>query len=273
MKTTPLIHFLESFQKNGMLLSLDEMVLLYPVAITRIEMEKQCEELVMQGSLKRSGREYRLTGGEPTTGWLSLQERLRKKEWLLRCVARVPWVSAVCISGSATFTKSHPGGDIDICIITSPQRLFLVRLMVLSLFALFGQRRRRASAHIADTLCLNAMYESDRLYVPYPKRTIFSAREVVHTYAWSDPEGHWAHFIQTNKTWVRQKLPNFVLAQSSDTRTERLPERRGAMAQFFDVCNSIAKYGQLTYMKKHVTNELVTDSQLWLHPNTREKYT
>jgi len=65
----------------------------------------------------------------------------------------IPYVRAVCISGSTAQMNSSDESDIDLFIIVEPKRIFLARVLVSLYFQLLGMRRH--ADKVVERFCLN----------------------------------------------------------------------------------------------------------------------
>ncbi|MEM6527869.1 MAG: hypothetical protein AAF653_06220, partial [Chloroflexota bacterium] len=83
-------------------------------------------------------------------------------------IARIPFVQMVAVTGSLAVENMDRHGDIDYLIVTSPERLWVVRLMVVVLVKL--------AARNGVTLCPNYLITTNALTIH--ERNLFTAREL-----------------------------------------------------------------------------------------------
>lgn len=136
-----------------------------------------------------------------------LDERLaseaRAKEYLEKArknaqlIATFPYVQAVFVSGSLSKGVIREGGDIDYFIITSPNRLWICRSLLILYKKIF-----RLNSH--KYFCLNYFIDANHLEIE--DKNIFTATETASLIPMMGT-GVVPAFFDAN-TWVRQYLPN-----------------------------------------------------------------
>ena len=131
---------------------------------------------------------------------------LERDRRILALISRLPFVRMVALSGSLAHLNAEGSADLDLFVITAPERVWSVTLAVLVLSRLFGWRRH---------LCLNyVISENTMKIVP---EDLFTANQIIHlrpTYG----RDVFARFLYTNQ-FVRNFYPNFEL--KSDLTTSR----------------------------------------------------
>ena len=114
------------------------------------------------------------SAGAPPS-WPSAAARLRASESyltrrrpLLRALANLPYVQALCLSGSLAFDNLRAGHeDIDLLVITEGERLWLALATTWPLRRLRGRE-----------LCLNYLVSAEKLRLPV--RRAFDAHQLIH---------------------------------------------------------------------------------------------
>ncbi|MEM6281918.1 MAG: hypothetical protein AAF787_06975, partial [Chloroflexota bacterium] len=111
-------------------------------------------------------------------------------------IARIPFVQMVAVTGSLAVENMDRHGDIDYLIVTSPERLWVVRLMVVALVKL--------AARNGVTLCPNYLITTNALTIH--ERNLFTARELTQMI----PLAGMATYLQmrTVNEWTQTYLPN-----------------------------------------------------------------
>ena len=141
------------------------------------------------------------------------RELLDRDRRILALVSRMPFVRVVALSGSLAHLNAEGSADLDLFVITAPNRVWSVTLAVLALSRLFGWRKH---------LCMNYVI-SERAMKIAPK-DLFSANQIIHL---RPVCGHsvFARFLHAN-TFVTRFYPNFALprpqASSAKPWFERL---------------------------------------------------
>jgi hypothetical protein len=130
------------------------------------------------------------------------RELLQRDRRLLAMVARMPFVRMVALSGSLAHLNAEGSADLDLFVITAPDRVWSVTVALLVIARLLGWRKR---------LCLNYVI-SERTMTIEP-RDLFSANQIIHL---RPITGHavFARFVKTN-AFVRDFYPNFKLETSN----------------------------------------------------------
>ncbi|MFN8062581.1 MAG: hypothetical protein U0Q12_25740 [Vicinamibacterales bacterium] len=153
------------------------------------------------GRVSTDGRWYTLAGSE------SHVERRRVRaahaaflwgeaERYGRIVARVPYVRLVAVSGALAVDNVEADADVDLFIVTAPERVWTVRALVLALDRL---ARRRGV-----TLCPNYLVSVDAL--SFTDRTLFTAHELMQLVPLHGVS--WFQALHAANGWPRRFLPN-----------------------------------------------------------------
>jgi len=185
----------------------------------------------------------------------------------LDLLARIGTIKFIGITGSSTFDMVGEKDDLDIFVIAQKNMLFITRLAIFVVTFIFGNFKTSRSKKTKDTVCANVILEEGNLIVPYPKRNLFSARELVLYKPFYDKENMLDKLKNANIDWFHALLPN----QDHKLRTFSSQAKKGKEAEVLQKINNVLAFLQLWYMKSKVTNELISQKQLWLHPNTRRK--
>jgi hypothetical protein len=114
-----------------------------------------------------------------------------------RLISRFPFVEAVFISGSLAKGYMDEKSDIDYFIITSPQRLWVCRTLLITFKKIFLLNSRKY-------FCVN--YFIDSAHLELPDKNIFTATELVFAIPMYNPVVC-ARFIQSNN-WRQTFYPN-----------------------------------------------------------------
>jgi len=194
--------------------------------------------------------------------------KLEKVKATLNFLAKISTIRFIGITGSSTFEMVENKDDVDIFVIVQKHTLFITRLTIFVVTFIFGNFRTRKSKKTKDTVCTNVILEEENLKVPYPKRNLFSARELTQILSFYDKERMLDKLKDANSEWFYDLLPN----QEHKSKHSLYQEKNSRGEIFLPWINSILAFFQLWYMKSKVTNELISLKQLWLHPNTRHKF-
>ncbi|HEX7542713.1 MAG TPA: hypothetical protein VF385_01370, partial [Patescibacteria group bacterium] len=219
----------------------------------------------------------------------------------------LPQIKLVGLSGSISMLNAKEDDDIDLFIITAKNRLFTGRLIALVLAQMLGLRRNREARvsqvaknfdsspsfnnetmkqfnnHIRNKVCLNLFFDEANLKVPEFKQTEFVGHEVLQMKPIINRDQIYERFLQANK-WVFKLFPNaknkisnfkFLISnqfQISNFKNSKLNKNsKLKIENLGDWVEYQLKKFQLRLINKHKTSEIVTDSQLWFHPDDFEK--
>ncbi|OGK12689.1 hypothetical protein A3C98_05355 [Candidatus Roizmanbacteria bacterium RIFCSPHIGHO2_02_FULL_37_15] len=218
-----------------------------------------------------------------------------------------PQIKLVGLSGSVAMLNAGEDHDIDLFIITGKDRLWTGRFIALFLAQLLSIRRKRDSAtqflshesltryqtvpgplesekiafasspnqltinnqQFRDTVCLNLFFDANNLKVPKLKQTDYVAHEVLQMKPLRQKNGIYLRFIDANK-WVFDIFPNARSVSSIKYQVSRkkiLNTKYLILNTLADKIEQLLKSLQLHFIKKHQTTEIVTDTQLWFHPD------
>ena len=145
------------------------------------------------------------------------RDLLERDRGILSLVPRMPFVRMVALSGSLAHLNAEGSADLDLFVITAPNRVWSVTVALLVISRLMGWRRR---------MCLNYVVSEHAMQVE--PADLFSANQIIHLRPLMG-ELVFARFVKSN-SFVRDFYPNFELnvdrpksqAPSRKSRWERL---------------------------------------------------
>ncbi len=221
-----------------------------------------------------------------------------------------PQIKLVGISGSLAMMNAKKEDDIDLFIITSKNRLFTGRFIALVLAQLLNIRRsfvnqtQRSnfltpagslfpfevgktsqvdkklafSFLLKNKVCLNLFFDESALQVPKFKQTEYVAHEVLQMRPIINKDNIYEKFLKANK-WVLKIFPNakekykryLILDIGYLKKKKNNFPISNIQYQILNNLELILKKLQLKLINRHKTTELITDSQLWFHPDDFEK--
>jgi hypothetical protein len=226
-------------------------------------------------------------------------EKLVKVRFLLKIMSCISAINLIGLSGSCTMGNAAKNDDVDIFIITDPQRIWTVRFIVLVVAFLLGKKRSRSSTKAPDKACFNMFFDARDIEVPFNKRSVYTAHEVLQMKPigfikklWNSSNDHskalsssyllrekrmYKQFIQAN-SWVVDYFPN-----GDDLHGNHFNGGYAGMGIRKNVVNKaqignllgnfievILKKIQLFIIHRHQTKEIITESQLWFFPRDFE---
>ena len=155
--------------------------------------------------------------------------KLNKARHLARLLQMVPGVRFIGVTGSLSMEGSLAPDDIDFLVITSRDRLWLTRALVLAvLWAMGVKRADDAQSEHPDQVCANIFLREDDLNVR--DHNIFIAHDICQMLPLLGPRIY-QRFVQANG-WVCEYLPQWhpPTGKWEDRRPLRLVQRVGEAA-------------------------------------------
>jgi hypothetical protein len=141
------------------------------------------------------------------------RDMLARDRRILSFVSGMPFVRMVALSGSLAHLNAEGTADLDLFVITAPDRVWSVTVATLVLAKLLGWRER---------VCMNYVISEGAMSIE--PRDLFSANQIVHLRPLT---GHqvFDRFVKTN-SFVRDFYPNFELAASASASASAPPGLR-----------------------------------------------
>lgn len=131
-------------------------------------------------------------------------QQLRPK---IKTISSLPYVRAVFVVNTLSWSNARADSDIDLCIITAPGHIWTARQWVTGWAAL--KRDRPSQAREADTLCLSLYLTADHLDL----RPVTVNQQDIHLAVWLaqfhpvyDPQGLHQQLWAANP-WAQKLLP------------------------------------------------------------------
>lgn len=138
------------------------------------------------------------------------EEWSRKKMEIARKVTDwlklIPTIKMVAVTGALAMGNSEKEDDIDLLILTTKNRLWLSRGLVVTFLRLTGLYRRPGK--IKNKICPNMFLDEKHLEVPKKEQDLFSAHEVCQLKPIWDKNDCYQKFLKAN-LWVKRFLPNW----------------------------------------------------------------
>ena len=217
----------------------------------------------------------------------SIERKISKrklKNWRFKVYVKLlsffPQIKLVGLSGSIAMMNARTDDDIDLFIITAKNRLFTGRFIALILAQILGLRRKRdyttlmrphSSCIYKNKVCLNLFFDESNLKVPKFKQTEFVGHEVLQMKPIINKNYTYEKFLEANK-WVFELFPNAKSQINYKYYSGVIPVKTGIQTKITlfgisDRIEQILKNFQLLLINKHKTTEIITNSQLWFHPD------
>lgn len=246
---------------------------------TQKEVKKELDKnTYLLSRISYHDRYYFLKGRGKIVAWRKKRERWsRKKLQIARRVARwlrlIPWIKMVAVTGALAMENASQEDDIDLLIVTAENRLWLTRLLAVSLVELTARRRRPGDKDIKDKICLNMFLDEARLNIPKKEQDLFTAHEVCQLKPLWERGGVYRRFLKANR-WAREHLVNATKwkIESEKWRKKKIIScqltryaefLRNAIISFAE---HLARQTQLWYMRSRRTTEIVESGRVRFHP-------
>lgn len=191
---------------------------------------------------------------------LQAKNKLPDLEPLLKLCKNLPWVRAVAITGSVGVGQAKLDDDVDLLIVTSKNRLWITRALIIAFAEILGKHRSRLG-RAKSGWCFNLWLESDKLAVGSKSRSVYTAYEVIQA-KWvldKDTVQNWFYFTNS---WVSRILPN----SKNSVSHHALQNQSIGSNLFFNLINISAYFFQRLYMVGHITSETISLSVAFFHP-------
>ena len=181
-------------------LALDEVVRYVTVPAAPDEIRRVLDACAAHGWLVRSQDYFALPGRDDLIPLRERREAVARTKWArarryTRWLATLPFVRLVAITGTLAVNNAEPKDDIDVFVVTEPDRLWLCRALVIAVV--------RLARLGGDELCPN-YFVSERELV-FHDHNYFSAREVaqmVPLYGMTTYQQ-----VRARNAWVEDYLP------------------------------------------------------------------
>ncbi len=201
-----------------------------------------------------------------------LQIAKRVGKWL----SYIPWIKLVAITGALAMNNSDENDDIDLMIITSSNRLWLTRLLVIPLLEILGIRRRPLHSSFLilnsnNKICLNLWLDETALSVPANQRNLYTAHEVAQIKPIVNKDHTYQKFLSAN-SWLNSYLPNIRIPNIFTPLRSFTGPNSPNSPNFPNLFNSLAFKLQYWYMRRRMTRERVSPHFAFFHPRDTGKW-
>lgn len=238
--------------------------------------EKSIHALVKKQKIKTKNGYYYLSGRSGLVRKRLEREEVSKSHFqtarlISKLLKLIPWIKLVGISGSLSMMGSTKTDDIDLFIITSKNRIWVSRLLLILITSLTGLRRTRRekilTAH--GKLCINLILEETNL--EQHKKNIYLAHEVLQMRLLWQKDSIYSDFLHTN-SWAFKFLPNWrssiIESQKSKTKSQKSNSKSRSW-KFTDTLEKFSKTIQLKIMGTPDNNERIEKNALYFHPEDK----
>ncbi len=241
------------------------------------------EKMVEKGILARisnrihSPRLNKYTLGEYSIKAKISQEKIDKIKPYIKLLSHFPQIKLIGLSGTVAMMNAEKDDDIDLFIITAKNRLFTGRFISIIIGYVLGVRRKYGEEEAKDKVCLNLFFDEKDMKITKKKQTEYVAHEVLQMKPLVVKGDVYERFLKVND-WVFDIFPNahsasVILSKRSASKDPLIKRfnkgflgRLGMTKKVENIAEHLLKNLQLYFIRKHQTKELITDHQLWFHP-------
>lgn len=192
-------------------------------------------------------------------------EYFKKAKLVSQLFKIIPWIKIVGISGSLAMENVSLLDDIDLFIITSKNRLWISRVLMLGLLNLTGQRRKPndTKRRAAGKICVNLILQEDLL--EQKRKDLYTAHEILQMVPLWQRGGTYTKYLDAN-FWAFEHLPNWTTGDFSKME-KSLFEKINPISRL----ETLAKALQLNLMGRPKGNEKVGEKALYFHPEDKRE--
>lgn len=183
----------------------------------------------------------------------------------IRLISSFSQIKLVGLSGSISMMNADLEDDIDLFVITARNRLFTARFLATMIAFIIGLKRPLGRNKAPNKICLNLFFEENNLKVPKFKQNLFVGHEVLQMRPIVNKNQIYEQFLAANK-WVFKLFPNASIPVALNPAKDKVERNK-----IGDWLENLLKRFQLKLINKHKTTELITNTQLWFHPDDFEK--
>lgn len=238
--------------------------------VNKHELRQALTILVNQKLIIKKATRYTLAGFAINFDKTSKAQKISDKYWqdarrLMTFLQKIPWVVGVAVTGSVAINCAKHQDDLDILIITSPNRLWITRLIVYTYSTLIRKKRPRGPLHRSGW-CFNLWLSLDNLSIPNTKKSTYTAYDFIQA-NWLVASPELLKLIIKKNNWVWMVLPLAKISTSKLEITKPNQINDGLITKLLDFVNLIVYRLQKIYMRAHLTTELVDERAAFFHPN------
>jgi hypothetical protein len=173
-------------------------------SVTESDVLESLDELAEQQTIYRFGEFYGVRSSEANVirrikGNKEAEKYTTIAQKKARFIAQFPFVRAVMASGSLSKNYMDEKSDLDFFIVTSPNRLWIARTLLVLYKILFLNNSHKF-------LCIN--YFVDVHHLEIEEKNIFTATEVATLLPLHGAE-YYQNLQRANSGWLRKYFPNF----------------------------------------------------------------
>lgn len=190
-------------------------------------------------------------------------KKLQKAKKIIKILKFIPTVKLIGISGALSMRNCDKDDDVDIFVITKKDFIWTTRFLMVIFLRILGVYRNKNSKDYSDKICLNMLLDESRMTL---EKNLYIAHEIVQLLPVFEKDNTYRKFLQKNN-WVKYFMVN-ALENSNDYLKKNSGVWEYDLIFLFKLFafETITKFLQLNYMKNDITNEIIKNDILRLHP-------
>lgn len=209
-------------------------------------------------------------------------KELAKKQQLAKRISEklsiIPSILFIGISGGLAAGNVTIKDDIDYVIITKKNTLYTTRILILILLQILGVRRFRNQKLASNTICVNLLFDETEIGWFNNNKDVYTAREIAQIIPLFERNSMYDRFLHAN-SWINHFFPNIPIAHNMDASGKKgivsyqhesekhIFSKKINFLLFNSIIETVILFLQVTYMKRHHSNEIITKHFLAFHPN------
>lgn len=215
--------------------------------------------------------------------YIIAREKFKQAKRFIKFLSKLPFINAIYICNSLSYSNARPESDIDLAIICRPKTIWLVRMLAAGLTDFL--RKRPAEDNLTNKICLSFYACTDNLSIEKYQ----SECPDVHFIFWQSQflpiyEKDEKTFFNEN-TWAKKYLPNQIYQSANQSRAIQHQSKIKKRCEnllcktFIKYINKKAKKYQLKIMPAKLkvaaqepnTNVVLDDDIIKLHSNDKRQ--
>lgn len=233
---------------------------------TQQKLNISLKKLVSVGQIEQINNYYCLPGQSVLAKQRKLYQAMSKPllsyiQSLLPILIKIKNIRAIYLTGSLALSNTDGHDDIDLMIIVDNAKLWTTRAFLTLYTSVLSLRRSPGTNKSMGKLCLNLYLTPNAFLLPPPRRSLYTAYELIQANPLYDPHNTQADLLATN-IWLTAYLPNYPVPKHTP-KPSSLP-KYSLLERLFYVL-------QRLYMSHKITREYITLDAAFFHPNNPGK--
>lgn len=184
--------------------------------------------------------------------WVIEKSFYRRLNKYLIYIQWIPWLRMIWVGNSLSMNCAKSSSDIDLYIVTAPNRMWLVRIFITLIFQVLWVRK--TPKHHAGRFCLSFFSTTDALDF-----WNFKIHNDIYLYFWIlyfkpilDINNTYSHFINSNKSWANfSKYPEIIQENKKYIKCSKNISERNIFSKIWDILDNFLKKTFLPKTLRH----------------------